>query len=69
MKKGILIALLCVALIDLVSCGKQNEVVEENVQAVADAFVDGDIDGLVFGFLPTDNEDYLDKYDYSRLIQ
>ena len=26
-------------------------------------------DGLVFGFLPTDNEDYLDKYDNSQLIQ
>lgn len=26
-------------------------------------------DGLVFGFLPSDNEDYLDKYDNSQLIQ
>lgn len=25
--------------------------------------------GLVFGFLPSDNKDYLDKYDNSRLIQ
>lgn len=26
-------------------------------------------DGLVFGFLPSDNKDYLDKYDNSQLIQ
>ena len=26
-------------------------------------------DGCVFGFLPSDNEDYLDKYDDSQLIQ
>lgn len=26
-------------------------------------------DGLVFGFLPSDNEDYLDKYDNSQIIQ
>lgn len=26
-------------------------------------------DGLVFGFLPSDNKDYLDKYDSSQLIQ
>ena len=26
-------------------------------------------DGLIFGFLPSDNKDYLDKYDNSQLIQ
>ena len=52
MKKIILIVLLCVALIGLVSCGKQNEVVEEKAQMVADAFADGDmaaINKTIFG--------------------
>ncbi len=43
MKRLLLVVLVCIALIGLVSCGKQNEVVEENAQAVADAFADGDM--------------------------
>lgn len=53
MKRLFLIVLVCVSLLTgLVGCGKQNKVVEENAQAVADAFVDGDmttINKTIFG--------------------
>lgn len=44
MKWLFLIVLVCVSLLTgLVGCGKQNKVIEENAQEVADAFADGDI--------------------------
>lgn len=44
MKRLFLIVLVCVSLLTgLVGCGKQNKVVEENAQEVADAFADGDM--------------------------
>ena len=44
MKRLFLIVLVCVSLLTgLVGCGKQNKVVEENAQVVADAFADGDM--------------------------
>lgn len=44
MKRLFLIVLLCTSLLTgLVGCGKQNKVVEENAQEVADAFTDGDM--------------------------
>lgn len=44
MKRLFLIVLVCVSLLTgLVGCGKQNKVVEENAQEIADAFADGDI--------------------------
>lgn len=53
MKRLFLIVLVWVSLLPgLVGCGKQNKVVEENAQAVADAFVDGDmttINKIIFG--------------------
>lgn len=52
MKKLLLIVLVCAALTGFVSCGKQNEVVKENAQVIADAFTDGDmatINKTIFG--------------------
>lgn len=44
MKRLFLIVLVCVSLLTgLVGCGKQNKVVEENAQEVADAFANGDM--------------------------
>lgn len=44
MKRLFLIVLVCVSLLTgLVGCGKQDKVVEENAQEVADAFADGDM--------------------------
>lgn len=50
--KKLLLIVMCVALVGITSCGKQNKVVEENAQAVVDAFTNGDIatiNEVVFG--------------------
>lgn len=44
--------LVCISLVGLVSCGKPNKAVEENAQAIVDAFSDGDmatINKIIFG--------------------
>lgn len=52
MKKHILIISICIALITLVGCGKQEKVVKDTAQTLADAFHDGDmktINRFIFG--------------------
>lgn len=53
MKRFILIVLSCALLLTgLAGCGKQNKVIKEHAQAVAEAFADGDmaaINMLIFG--------------------
>ena len=52
MKRLFLIVLLFIATTGLVSCGKQNEMVEKNARMLADAFADGDmatINKTIFG--------------------
>lgn len=52
MKKVLALILTCAVLTSLVSCGKQNKIVEEKAQVVADAFTNGDMEAIneaIFG--------------------
>ena len=52
MKRALFIVLLCMALTVLVSCGKQNDTVEETAQVAANTFANGDLEAInkvIFG--------------------